>query len=184
MKPELDRAKIIQALQRLSELLGGKDIRGEICLLGGAVMVVAFHARAATKDVDAIFHPTGIIREIARVVQEELDLPENWLNEGAKGFISAAHETTMQDLPQFENLHVAAPTAEYLLAMKCLASRIAASPDEKGDGADIEFLVRHLKLKNAAEAMAIVGRYYPEPQIPPRAQFLLEEVFEQLRKDK
>src|SRR5438270_2621261 len=119
MKNVLDEASILRALARLSELLKGREAHGEICLLGGTTMVLAFKARPATRDVDAIFQPAQLIRELARTVQEEQDLPDNWLNDGAKGFISAALETSDRDLPQFENLHVLAPTPAYMLAMKC-----------------------------------------------------------------
>jgi hypothetical protein len=51
-------------------------------------MVLAFKTRARTKDVDAIFHPPHEIREAARLVQAEMDLPEGWLNDGAKAFVS------------------------------------------------------------------------------------------------
>ena len=46
---ELDRERILKALKRLSELLKDPAIRGEICLLGGTAMVVAFKARPNTK---------------------------------------------------------------------------------------------------------------------------------------
>ena len=49
------------------------------------------------------------------------------------------------------------PTAEYLLAMKCLASRIGAVEAEADDVKDIIFLIKHLKLKNAAEVMELAA---------------------------
>jgi len=177
MTQELDDQTIIRALRRLSDLLGHRGITGEVCLLGGSVMVLAFRARTATKDVDAIFQPVQVIRDLARLVQEEMDLPENWLNDGAKAFVSPRHETVEADLPQFEHLRVIAPTPEYMLAMKCMASRIPARPDEHGDLADIAFLVRYLRLASADEAIAIVARYYPEDQLPARARFVIEDLF-------
>ena len=87
-----------------------------MCLLGGTVMVLAFRSRPATKDVDAIFQPAALVRELARTVAAERELPSDWLNDGAKGFITT-------DLPQFEGLRLTAPTPEYMLAMKCMAPR-------------------------------------------------------------
>jgi hypothetical protein len=173
----LDREAIVGALQRLAALLVERGVQGEICLLGGTVMVLAFRARPSTKDVDAIFHPAALVRELARTVAAERALPSDWLNDGAKAFISARHETTAADLPQFEGLRLTAPTAEYMLAMKCMASRIAAGPDDPGDVADISFLAFRLGLRSAAEALAIVARYYPEDRVPPRATYLLEDMF-------
>jgi hypothetical protein len=179
VKHELDEQTIIRALRRLSDLLGEREITGEVCLLGGAVMVLAYRTRAATKDVDAIFQPAQIIRELARSVQEEMDLPENWINDGAKAFVSPRHEAVAADLPQFEHLRVLAPTPEYMLAMKCMASRIPARPEDHGDLADIAFLVHHLRLASAEEALTIVARYYPEDQVPVRARFVIEDIFSQ-----
>ena len=46
-----DRDTIVRALNRLSQILGDRGITGEVCLLGGTVMVLAFKTRARTKDV-------------------------------------------------------------------------------------------------------------------------------------
>ena len=66
MTETLDRDTIVRALDRLSQVLGDRGITGEVCLLGGTVMVLAFKTRARTKDVDAIFHPPHEIRDAAR----------------------------------------------------------------------------------------------------------------------
>ncbi len=177
MTETLDRDTIVRALDRLSQVLGDRGITGEVCLLGGTVMVLAFKTRARTKDVDAIFHPPHEIRDAARLVQAEMNLPEGWLNDGAKAFVSTRHETAEGDLPQFPHLRLTAPTAEYMLAMKCIASRIPAGPEDQGDVADIAVLIRHLGLGDADQVLSIVARYYPEEQIPVRARYLIEDLF-------
>jgi hypothetical protein len=174
---ELSRERILEAFACLSEFLARRGIRGELCLLGGTVMVLAFHSRASTKDVDAIFQPAAAIREAASAVAETLELPEHWLNDAAKGYVSARHEVQPGDLPQFENLSLTAPTPEYMFAMKCLASRLPGRPGEKGDEQDIRFLAKHLGLRSAGDALDLVIRYYPAQLIPPRTQFLLEDIF-------
>ena len=171
--------QILAALGALSEELGRQGVTGEICLFGGTVMVLAFRARVATKDVDALFQPAQTIREIARRVGEDQHLPENWLNDGVKGYISARHETTAGGLPQFPHLRLTMPVAEYLLAMKCMAARIAGTADEPSDVADIIFLVRHLKVKSAKEVLDLVGQYYPANRIPVKTQYLVEGLFEE-----
>jgi len=178
------RDTILKALERLAGLLAQRGVQGEICLLGGTVMVVAFKARPSTKDVDAIFQPAQVIRELATIVQEEMSLPDNWINDAAKGFVSQAHEVVEGDLPQFENLRVTAPVPEYLLAMKCMASRIPAGSTEIGDIADIRFLIRHLGLTSVGQAIAIVSKYYPDERIPARARFVLEDIFAELGDDR
>ena len=180
MTPELDRDRVLAALARVSDRLAEAGIKGEVCLLGGTAMVLAFRARASTKDVDAIFQPARIVREAARQVAEEMNLPEHWLNDGAKGFVSARHDVVSGDLPQFEHLRLTAPTAEYMLAMKCLAARLAGGAGEKGDEEDIRFLVRRLGLGSAAQALDIVTRYYPADRIPARTQYVLDDIFADL----
>lgn len=170
---------ILAALRSLSDELGKQNVTGEICLFGGTVMVLAFTARLTTKDVDALFQPTQAIRQIARRIAEEQHLPADWLNDGVKGFISARHETTAGNLPQFPHLRLTMPVPEYLLAMKCMAARIGGTTDEPSDVADISFLIRHLKLKSAGDVLDLVGQYYPANRIPVKTQYLVEGLFEE-----
>ena len=65
----LSDGEIGQALSELDAALARRGIKGEVCLFGGAVMVLAFQARQSTRDVDAIFAPAAIVRE---AVVEEL----------------------------------------------------------------------------------------------------------------
>src|SRR2546426_10111805 len=140
----LTREQILAALHALSDELGKQRVTGEICLFGGTVMVLAFTARLSTKDVAAIFKPTQLIRDLARQIGEQQRLPANWLNDGVKGYVSARHETTATNLPQFPHLRLTMPVPEYLLAMKCMAARIAGTTGEPSDVPDITFLIRLL----------------------------------------
>lgn len=172
----LDRDQILAALGRLASVLRERETTGELCLLGGTVMVLAFRARPATKDVDAIFQPTTVVREAAVQVGQELGLPEDWLNDGAKAFASTNHQVATGDLPQFEALRIVAPTAEYMLAMKCMASRIAHADTDPSDAADIRFLLDRLGITTVEAALDIVAAFYPPDRVPPRAGYLLEDI--------
>jgi hypothetical protein len=175
----LTREAILRALQALSDELGKQSITGEVCLFGGTVMVLAFTARLTTKDVDALFQPTQTIREIARRVAADQNLPTDWLNDGVKGFVSVRHETTTGNLPQFPHLRLTMPVPEYLLAMKCMAARIGGTADEPSDMADITFLIRHLQLKTPKHVLNLVGQYYPANRIPVKTQYLVDGLFEE-----
>jgi hypothetical protein len=175
----LTQEQILAALEALSDELGRQNVTGEICLFGGTVMVLAFTARITTKDVDAIFHPAQIIRELARRIAEARHLPTGWLNDGVKGYVSTRHETVPGNLPQFPHLRLTMPVPEYLLAMKCMATRIGGTTGEPSDVADILFLVRRLKLKSAQEVLDVVGQYYPANRIPVKTQYLVEGLFEE-----
>ncbi|MEO8127623.1 MAG: DUF6036 family nucleotidyltransferase [Bryobacteraceae bacterium] len=115
-------------------------IVGEINIFGGTSMVLAFQARQSTKDVDAIFAPANEVREAARSVAGQLDLPIDWLNDAVKGFVSERSRFEKIEGLEFSNLRVQTPIAEYLLAMKVMAARAGLS-GERGDGEDIAFLI-------------------------------------------
>jgi hypothetical protein len=73
----------------------------------------------------------------------------------------------------FSHLRVWAPTADYMLAMKCISARF-----DSLDRDDVAFLVRYLKLGTPEEVFDIVQRYYPRQQIPAKTQFLVEELID------
>ena len=175
----LTREAILRALSSLSDELGRQGITGELCLFGGTVMVLAFTARVSTKDVDALFQPAAPIRELARRIGEEQQLPADWLNDGVKGYLSSRHETTAGNLPQFPHLRLTMPVPEYLLAMKCMAARLGGTTGEASDVPDILFLIRHLRLPSAQAVLEIVAQYYPANRIPVKTQYLVEGLFEE-----
>ena len=162
--------EIKQYLSELSNELCAVNIKGEICLYGGAVMCLAFKARPATKDVDAVFEPVREIRRAAGKIAEKYDLPIGWLNFGVKMFVVNHDRKILFDFPC---LKVFVPEADYLLAMKVLAARADTSDLE-----DIEFLITRLQMKTIEEVLAIVSDFYPHKQVKPETVFLLEELLE------
>ena len=167
----LGAERIRELLGALNEELASRSVIGEVGLCGGAVMCLVFKARPATKDVDAVFEPTREIREAAAAVAKRLGAPEDWLNDAAKGFfLSDPPRIPVLELP---NLRVWAPTPDYMLAMKCVSARF-----DTHDRGDVEFLIRRLGLEDADAVLRIVARYYPRERIPPKARFLVEELFE------
>ncbi|MDX2268431.1 MAG: hypothetical protein NW208_10020 [Bryobacter sp.] len=178
----MKKEQIVAALRRLGSLLAERGVCGEINLLGGTAMVLAFAARQSTKDVDAIFVPTSEVREAAARVAEELGLSSDWLNDAVKGFVSDRGEFV--PLPEFstEALRVQAPTAEYLLAMKVMAAR-ATLGGERGDREDIRFLIRELGIRQSEQVWDVVGRYYEPGRVAPRSLYLVEEILEEMEKE-
>ena len=165
------RHEIMEYLNALNEILGQQDVKGEICLYGGAVMCLVFEARPSTKDVDAVFHPSDIIRKAAQDIAREHELPDDWLNDGVKGFLVDHPKKVFLSL---SHLAVMAADAEYMLAMKSLSARMDST-----DSRDIEFLVKELGIKSVDEVFEIIDRYYPRRIIKPATQFFLEEVFDE-----
>ncbi len=166
----MNAVEIESYLSELNDELALKNIKGEISLFGGAVMVLAFNARIATKDVDAIFQPTLEIRAAAKLIAERHGLNENWLNDGVKGFVV---EHSRKILFSLTNLTVFIPESDYLLAMKALAARVGTE-----DEGDVVTLVEALRLENPADVFSIVEKYYPKNQIPPRTQYFIEGLFD------
>jgi hypothetical protein len=121
---------IRQAFDALSSELQAVGERGEIVVLGGAALVLLFGARETTKDVDAYFlAPVGSeMRAAVAKVAEQLRLPEDWLNDGAKGFLVGL--TIGAVLYESEFLLARAVSTEQLLAMKLAAWRDAI---DRGD---------------------------------------------------
>lgn len=171
----LSKGQIIKAFTALNAKLSACEVTGEVCVFGGAAMVLAFDARQSTRDVDAVFAPKSAVSEAVSQVASDLGLPANWLNDGVKGWLSAAGDVVAEGMPQFSHLRVLRPTASYLLAMKCLAARTGGY-DSTSDRADALTLIRHLGLSAPKQALEIVCRYYPEDRLSPKTRYFIEEV--------
>lgn len=165
----LTRLLIIRLFKALNRELGAAGVKGEVGICGGAVMCLVFQTRQATKDVDAIFAPTREIRAATKKLAEKFDLPPDWLNDAAKAYFHA--EPPRADVLNLPHLRVWAPLPEYLLAMKCISARF-----DTHDREDVEFLLRHLQLKEPAKVFAIIEKYYPHRLIPAKTRFFVEEL--------
>lgn len=165
----MTKDEIIRYLKELNDELHSMEIKGELCLYGGAVMSLAYDARPDTKDVDAIFKPAQQIREAAARIARTHDLRPDWLNDGVKGFL-VPHKQRI--LAEFPNLRVFIPEPDYLLAMKAISARTNTL-----DAADVKFLIGLLELKSVDDVLTLVENYYPRNQIKPATQFFIEELF-------
>ena len=157
-------------LSELNEELRSMDVKGEICLYGGAVMALAYNARPDTDDVDAIFEPVRYIRKAAGRIAERHRLEKGWLNHAVKMFLVPHEKRILLDL---SHLKVYMPTPDYMLAMKVLSARVNTM-----DRADLEVLIRDFGLKSPDEALTIVKHYYPHKEVKPAARKLLQELFD------
>jgi len=168
----MDKREILKYLSELNERLKEKDIKGQIGLFGGTVMCLAFNARYATKDIDAIFEPKQVIYDIAKKIAEDYHLPPDWLNDSVKGFVTPNRE--MKVFRNLSNLTVYVPSAEYMLAMKCMSARLAGTKDKD----DISFLIDHLKLDKVDDILNIIQKYFPPSTIQPKTEYFLIELLE------
>jgi Nucleotidyltransferase of unknown function (DUF6036) len=120
----LDVGEIKAALMALSDELRSEEQRGELLVVGGAAMALLYNARQTTKDVDVYIvapEKAAILRKAAARVARNLNLPEDWLNDGAKVFI---HNLSIgETVFEADALVVRALAPEQLLAMKLSAWR-------------------------------------------------------------
>lgn len=167
----LTAPKIKELFEELNEKLKIRGEIGEIGIIGGAVMCLVYQSRNATRDVDAIFKPTQVIRQCAAQMAESHHLPPNWLNDAAKGYLQNTFKK--EDILHLSHLRVWMPEAQYMLAMKCISARW-----DTYDREDVIFLIQFLKIKSAKAVFKLIESYYPKKLIPPKTQFFIEEVFD------
>ena len=167
----LAAADIRHLFELLNSELEKTDTIGELYLVGGAVMCLAFNARPSTQDVDAVFQPAPQVQAAAARVAALAKINPHWLNDSVKGYLSAQGDFA----PFLELSHLRVMVAEphNLLAMKCLAMRLGA---EFHDEEDVRFLLRLLDVRTYKLALEIIGRYYPLERIPQKTLYALEEL--------
>jgi len=167
----LTKADIRKLFELLNTELAAGDVEGEVYVVGGAVMCLALDARDATRDVDAWFKPSKLIREAAARVAARAAVPETWLNDAVKGYLSPRGD--FDPYLELSNLRVFVAHPAYLLAMKCAAMRLG---EEFHDLDDVRYLLRYLNITSAKEALDVVTKYFDEAQLPPKTRLALEEL--------
>jgi len=170
----LSRKDIVRLFKKLDTELRDRDVEGELFLVGGAVMCLAYNIRPSTRDVDAFFKPAQIVREAAAAIAMQESLEEDWLNDGVKGFLSDQGE--FENFLELPNLRIMVASADYMLAMKCLSLRIGG---EFHDVNDVRYLIRHLEIGSYGQAIKIITRFYPADRFPQKTLYALEEMLGQ-----
>ena len=167
----LSRERILELFNELDGELAVVKIRGDVFIVGGAAMAVAYDARPATRDIDAIWKPSAQVRAAAaRIATRHDDLDEDWLNDGVKGFLPGPDKGARRVVYEGDHLTVSAASPEYLLATKLLASRVARDED------DIKTLAGLCGIRTVEAGLDLVERFYGTRPIEPKVAFLLEEL--------
>src|SRR5262249_12122340 len=154
---------------------------GELCVQAGKVIDLAVYEgswlilvsnfRVSSEDVDAIaLQDQAFVDEASHKIAARHGWPEDWLNDGVRTYLSPALEghqarellaTYPSELKPGLRLYV--PTAEYMLAMKLMALRIA--PTEGKDLEDIISLMEVIGLKDKAKVVEFAAQFYPDARI-------------------
>jgi len=166
----LSSADIRTAFDALSAEFERGGERAEIVVVGGAAVVLLFEARQTTKDVDAFFFmpDASRVRSAAARVAQHLDLPEDWLNDGAKGYLVGV--TRGDVLYQSAFLIVHAASLPQLLAMKLAAWRDAVDRD------DAKLLMTRMP-GSAADVWDVVKPFVPPHQLN-KASYAFQDLWE------
>lgn len=166
----LSAEDIKRAFEALSEELARVKQRAEIAIGGGAALVLLFQARETTKDVDAYFlrPEAAIVRKAAERVANRLNLPDDWLNDGAKGYFVGV--TIGEKVYESTSLLVRAVSRVQLLAMKLSAWRDAV------DRADAKLLLLQMP-GSATDIWETIKPFIPAHQLD-KASYALEDLWE------
>lgn len=166
---QFSSARILDALRALGAELKRRDVRGQIFIVGGAAMALAYSTRRVTKDIDAAFEPKSTIYAAAEKVAEERGLPADWLNVAAKAFMPG-EDSEARPIPDIDGIEVTTASPRYLLAMKLIAMRFGE------DDEDIEILLAQCDMHSAQEALDLLEEMYPSIAPPAKTRFFLEEL--------
>ena len=167
----MDREQLLALLTELGAELAERGKIGELFVVGGAAMALAYDARRLTSDIDAVFEPKSVIYEAAAAVaSRHPELDPGWLNDSMKGFLPG-EDTNPHVVLEVPGLRVTVPSTDYLLAMKVFASRIDRDDD------DIKYLAQLLELTDADEILDVVARFYPPSRIEAKVQFYVHQLF-------
>jgi len=165
----VDRDEILSLLNELGDRLAARQVRGEMFLVGGAAISLAYATRRSTADLDAIFEPKQVIYEVAHSMARDHALPDGWLNDAVKGFLPGS-DPNARVLLEHEGLRVMIASPRYLLAMKLIASRVERDED------DLRLLIGLCGITSMHEAVDLIESLYGGRPIEAKVRYLLAEL--------
>jgi predicted nucleotidyltransferase len=167
----LNRQEILNLLEELGQRLAQRGLRGEMFLVGGAAMALAYNERRLTVDLDAIFEPKAIIYGLAEEMAEERGVDSGWLNDAVKSFLPGSDPAAVVALDR-PGLVVRVASPEYLFALKATAGRLGRDED------DLTALFDLCGFNSVDQALDLVAGFFPSGAILPRVEFLLRQLFD------
>jgi len=170
----LGREQVLDLLDELAGELEAAGLHGDMFLVGGAAMALAYDARRVTADLDAIFEPKQAIYELAARIGARRGLPANWVNDAVKGLLPGPDPAPLV-LYERPGLSVRVASPRYLFALKAHAARRGR------DDTDLKLLYRLSGFRSPEEALDYVAATYPEGQILPKTQYFLFEILKDAR---
>lgn len=167
----LNVLEIEKYLKEIDNRLKKNGKTGDIVLAGGAVMALVYGARQSTKDIDALFKPSSEMRKIINDIASDYKLPNDWLNDGVKGFFT--ENMNKQVYREYDNLTIYTLDAEAMLALKLTSARPMSKDQE-----DSIFLMHVLKIKDVEQLYNIVDKYIPKNRKTITSHYFILDTFE------
>jgi hypothetical protein len=156
-----EHSAIASAFDGLSRELEAVGVEAELCLVGGAVMTLAFSANPETRRARALFQPMELVRSAVARVADLKGLAPDWTHQAVRDYVGdSGVGGGFFDGP---NVRVFGASPEYVLALK-LAS--AEYEDRSTLNADIRYLARLLDLGSPEQVLEVVYRYFNDRQLP------------------
>jgi hypothetical protein len=165
----LDASRLRELFDELSTELAKRGQTGQLFVVGGAAMAMAYDMDRTTHDVDAVFEPTHVLRDLTALIGERHRLNPDWINDAAKGFLPGADDDP-RTVYESASLYVQVASPRYLLAMKLFSGRSARDHD------DAVKLWRIVGFTQADQGIELLEASYPAHILLPRHRFTVEQI--------
>lgn len=167
---KITKQQMVKALEALSDELRVQSAKCEFILVGGAALILLFDARSSTKDLDVLLVSgvRSVVERAIRTVSSRLNLPGDWINDAAKGFIHGVSPGRI--VFASDALLVRTLAVEQMLAMKLAAWRDDVDID------DARLLVS--KLSGSVDEVWHKVEPYVIPGLELKARYALGDVWE------
>lgn len=189
MAAAFDRDQLLAAFDRIGRAAVRAGTRLEIAVYGGSALILASNFRFATEDVDASTlegeWPAWLTEEVHRIAADNR-WSADWFNDAISFHLSpladrAAAHVEFGTFPRDAEpvgLVVHVPNAEYMLALKLKASRVADPAKGDQELQDIANLIRAAGVRSIEDAIEILARYFPRSAADAGKQrFVLRQIW-------
>lgn len=172
MNAAFGRDALLDAFDQIGRAAVLAGTKLQIAVYGGSALMLASNFRFATEDVDvsALEHPLpGWLAEVVDEIARKNQWQHDWFNDGVAFHLSSLADRAMDHL-EFgtfprdgspPGLAVSVPSAEYLLALKLKAARIADPLRGETERLDILNLMQVVGISTVEDAIALLGKYFP-----------------------
>lgn len=121
---EMTTERVTALLTELGERLSGRGIEGEIYIVGGAAMMLAYHRERITRDIDAVGVPQDEINvEVRAMAVDHRDLSSDWLNARVLPLLPRGVDAEQVQVLGAPGITVNVASPRWLLAMKARSAR-------------------------------------------------------------